>query len=59
MAVDSEAVLLCPFASRDPFHMQLVPRAPAARFEDEGPLGAALLQGALGAPGTPWAACHR
>jgi UDPglucose--hexose-1-phosphate uridylyltransferase len=48
VAVDSEAVLLCPFASRVPFHMQLVPRRPAARFEDEGPLGAALLHGALG-----------
>ena len=48
VAVDSEAVLLCPFASRVPFHMQLVPRAPAARFEDDGPLGAALLHGALG-----------
>ncbi len=48
VAVDSEAVLLCPFASRGPFHMQLVPRRPAARFEDDGPLGAALLHGALG-----------
>ncbi len=48
VAVDSEAVLLCPFASRVPFHMQLVPRRPAARFDDDGPLGAALLHGALG-----------
>ncbi len=48
VAVDPEAVLLCPFASRVPFHMQLVPRRPAARFEDEGPLGAALLHAALG-----------
>ncbi len=48
VAVDSEAVLLCPFASRVPFHMQLVPRRPAARFEDDGPLGAALLHEALG-----------
>jgi len=48
VAVDPEAVLLCPFASRTPFHMQLVPRRPAARFEDEGPLGASLLHAALG-----------
>ncbi len=48
VAVDSEAVLLCPFASRGPFHMQLVPRRPSARFEDEGPLGASLLHAALG-----------
>ena len=47
VAVDSEAVLICPFASRVPFHLQLVPRAPAPRFEDDGPLGAALLHDAL------------
>ena len=48
VAVDPEAVLLCPFASRTPFHMQLVPRRPAARFEDDGPLGSSLLHAALG-----------
>ena len=48
MAVDAEAVLMCPFASRGPFHVQIVPRTPAARFEDDGPLGAALLHEALG-----------
>ena len=47
VAVDSEAVLICPFASRVPFHLQLVPREPAPRFEDDGPLGAALLHDAL------------
>ena len=36
VAIDSEAVTLCPFASRVPFHMQLVPREPRARFEDDG-----------------------
>ena len=30
VSVDSEAVLMCPFASRGPFHMQLAP-APARR----------------------------
>ena len=48
VAVDEEAVALCPFASRGPFHLQIAPRSPAARFEEEGPSGAALLHGTLG-----------
>lgn len=48
VTVDSEAVAICPFASRGPFHVQLVPRAPTARFEDEGPTGARLLHDVLG-----------
>ena len=48
VAVDAEAVAICPFASRVPFHVQVVPRAPAARFEDGGPLGAGLLHEVLG-----------
>jgi UDPglucose--hexose-1-phosphate uridylyltransferase len=47
VAIDSEAVALCPFGARVPFHLQLVPRAPAARFSDEGPLGARLLHEVL------------
>jgi UDPglucose--hexose-1-phosphate uridylyltransferase len=47
--VDSEAVVLCPFAARMPFHMQVVPRRPVARFEEDGPLGAAALHRALNA----------
>jgi UDPglucose--hexose-1-phosphate uridylyltransferase len=43
VAVDSEAVALCPYAARVPFQVQIVPRRPLARFEDDGPLGAALL----------------
>jgi UDPglucose--hexose-1-phosphate uridylyltransferase len=46
-AIDSEAVGLCPFGARVPFHMQVVPRRPAARFSDDGPLGARLLHEAL------------
>jgi UDPglucose--hexose-1-phosphate uridylyltransferase len=45
---DSEAVVLAPFASRVPYHLQIVPRAPRARFEDDGPLGARALHEALG-----------
>lgn len=48
VAVDPDAVAVCPFASRGPFHLQLVPRTPVARFEDDGPTGAALLHGVLG-----------
>jgi UDPglucose--hexose-1-phosphate uridylyltransferase len=43
VAVDSEAVALCPYAARMPFEVQIVPRRPRARFEDDGPLGAAML----------------
>jgi UDPglucose--hexose-1-phosphate uridylyltransferase len=49
LTVDDEAVAICPFASLVPFHLQLVPRRPAARFQDEGPTGASLLRAVLGA----------
>jgi UDPglucose--hexose-1-phosphate uridylyltransferase len=48
VAYDSEAVAICPFASRVPYQLQIVPRAPRARFEDAGPLAAGLLHEALG-----------
>jgi len=47
VAVDSEAVAICPFASQSPFHVQVVPRSPAPRFEDDGPLAAAMLHQVL------------
>jgi UDPglucose--hexose-1-phosphate uridylyltransferase len=47
VAVDSEAVALAPFAARVPFHLQIVPRSPVARFEDDGPLGARMLHQAM------------
>jgi UDPglucose--hexose-1-phosphate uridylyltransferase len=47
VAIDSEAVVICPFASRMPFEMMLIPRTPRGRFEDDGPLGAKLLHEAL------------
>ena len=47
VSVDAEAVAICPFAARVPFHLQIVPRWPAARFEDDGPLGAGMLHEAL------------
>ncbi len=48
VAIDSEAVAICPFASRVPFQMQIVPRHACERFEDDGPLGAKLLHTVLG-----------
>jgi UDPglucose--hexose-1-phosphate uridylyltransferase len=47
VAVDDEAVLLAPFASRVPFQLMLVPRRPAAAFQEEGQGGARLLHDGL------------
>ena len=47
VAIDAEAVAICPFASLLPFQVQILPRRPRARFEDPGPLGAALLHQVL------------
>ncbi len=48
VAIDDEAVLLAPYASRLPFQLMIAPRRPRARFEDDGPLGAGLVHEALG-----------
>jgi UDPglucose--hexose-1-phosphate uridylyltransferase len=47
VAIDDEAVLMAPYASRLPFQLMLAPRTPRARFEDAGPSGAALLHDGL------------
>jgi UDPglucose--hexose-1-phosphate uridylyltransferase len=47
VAISDEAVALCPFAARVPFHFQIVPRRPVARFSDDGPLGASVLHESL------------
>ncbi len=47
VAIDDEAVLIAPYASRLPFQLMLAPRTPRARFEDDGPSGAALLHNGL------------
>ncbi len=47
VAIDEEAVLIAPYASRLPFQLMLVPRRPQPRFEDGGPSGAALLHDGL------------
>ena len=47
VAIDDEAVLLCPYASRHPYQLMLAPRRRRDRFEDDGPTGAALLHRGL------------
>jgi UDPglucose--hexose-1-phosphate uridylyltransferase len=47
VAIDDEAVAMAPYASRVPFQLMLAPRRPRPRFEDDGPLGAALLHDVL------------
>jgi UDPglucose--hexose-1-phosphate uridylyltransferase len=47
VAIDDEAVALCPFAARVPFHFQVVPRQPRMRFSDDGALGAGILHEGL------------
>jgi UDPglucose--hexose-1-phosphate uridylyltransferase len=47
VAIDEEAVLLAPYASRVPYQLMLAPRRPRPRFEAEGPSGAALLHDGL------------
>jgi UDPglucose--hexose-1-phosphate uridylyltransferase len=46
VAIDDEAALICPWASRSPFELRVVPRAPAARFEDDQG-GGAMVRTAL------------
>ncbi|HEU4702642.1 MAG TPA: DUF4921 family protein, partial [Conexibacter sp.] len=47
VAIDDEAVALAPYGSRLPYQVMIAPRRPRARFEDDGPTGAALLHDAL------------
>ncbi len=48
VAIDDDAILICPWASRSPFELRLLPRRAAARFEeDEG--GAPMLATAFAA----------
>jgi UDPglucose--hexose-1-phosphate uridylyltransferase len=47
VAIDEEAILLCPWASRSPFELRVVPRSPAPSFEAAGQGGAAMIETAL------------
>ncbi|HEY0390674.1 MAG TPA: hypothetical protein VGC63_03080 [Solirubrobacterales bacterium] len=46
VAIDDEAALICPWASRSPFELRVVPRNPATSFADDT-TGAAMIQTAL------------
>lgn len=46
VAVDAESVLFCPWASRSPFELRLVPRSAEPRFEEDD-RGVAMLARAL------------
>jgi UDPglucose--hexose-1-phosphate uridylyltransferase len=48
VAIDDEAVAICPYASRVPFEVQIVPRTPRKGFEEDGPLGARMVHDVLG-----------
>jgi UDPglucose--hexose-1-phosphate uridylyltransferase len=51
VAIDEEAALICPWASRSPFELRLIPRREAARFEEDE-AGAAMIRTALRALAT-------
>jgi UDPglucose--hexose-1-phosphate uridylyltransferase len=47
VAIDDDALLICPWASRSPFELRIVPRTPAPRFEQDGEVGVGMLRTAL------------
>jgi UDPglucose--hexose-1-phosphate uridylyltransferase len=49
VAIDDEAILICPWASRAPFELRVVPRRPAPSFEDDGEVGVAMIRSAFDA----------
>jgi UDPglucose--hexose-1-phosphate uridylyltransferase len=46
VAIDDEAALICPWASRSPYELRVVPRRESARFEEDT-AGAAMIHTAL------------
>jgi UDPglucose--hexose-1-phosphate uridylyltransferase len=49
VAIDDEAILVCPWASRAPFELRVVPRRPAPSFEGDGEVGTAMIRSAFSA----------
>jgi UDPglucose--hexose-1-phosphate uridylyltransferase len=47
VAVDDEALLVCPWASRSPFELRVIPRSPEPAFERDGETGTAMIRKAL------------
>ncbi len=46
VAIDDEALLVCPWASRSPFELRVIPRRPAPAFDEDG-TGTAMIRTAL------------
>jgi UDPglucose--hexose-1-phosphate uridylyltransferase len=46
VAIDDEALLVCPWASRSPFELRIIPRRPAPAFEEDG-TGTGMIRTAL------------
>jgi UDPglucose--hexose-1-phosphate uridylyltransferase len=46
VAIDEEAALICPWASRSPYELRVVPRQPVARFEEDA-AGAVMIRTAM------------
>jgi UDPglucose--hexose-1-phosphate uridylyltransferase len=49
VAIDDEALLVCPWASRSPFELRIIPRRPAPQFEDDGEVGTGMIRTAFAA----------
>jgi UDPglucose--hexose-1-phosphate uridylyltransferase len=47
VAIDDDAVLVCPWASRSPFELRLAPRRASPSFELDGEVGTAMLGTAI------------
>jgi UDPglucose--hexose-1-phosphate uridylyltransferase len=47
VAIDDDALLICPWASRSPFELRIIPRQPAPSFEADGEVGLGMLRAAL------------
>ena len=47
VAIDDDALLICPWASRSPFELRIIPRNPAPSFETDGEVGVGMLRTAL------------
>jgi UDPglucose--hexose-1-phosphate uridylyltransferase len=47
VAIDDETVLMSPYGARVPYQLMIAPRTPRGRFEDDGPIGSAMVHEAL------------
>jgi UDPglucose--hexose-1-phosphate uridylyltransferase len=47
VAIDDEALLVCPWASRSPFELRVIPRRPEPAFEADGEVGTQMIRRAL------------